>query len=96
MTTSRRSALAILGLAPTAPIAAADFGTDAAEPAHDDGRISFGVNSSKRTADALRRLADEIEGKRAFVSKCDLHSTVTHEDFLQHTLQIAFHMQERV
>ena len=90
MTTSRRTVLSVLGLAPTLPIAAADFGNQLK-----GGRgLHFGNGDVKKMAAALRALAAEVESGGAFVDAFDLTSTMRKEAFALHSMRLDFYMRE--
>lgn len=84
---NRRNVLAILGLASTTAIGAETF-VDAKEAQKNMGGYAFGGANKKSMADALRALADEIEGDRILPQKIDCHSSLKQDDFMFHTITL--------
>lgn len=93
---SRRTVLAILGLAPVSAIAGEDFarpilGLDGKPSGYHFGAADqFNVEGLpvNRVAGALRKLADEIEARGILVQGMTMVSKVSAEDFLTHTISL--------
>jgi hypothetical protein len=99
--TTRRTALAILGLAPASALAGEDLSAkldnggaklDGIQRPNSYTGFRFGIGD--KTSAALRRLADDIDAHGSLVQAMNLNSKASHEDFLLHTLTIEFVVNE--
>lgn len=85
---NRRTALSLLGLAPTAVIAGEDLG----HPLPPREEFRFNINA--KISDALRKLADDIDAQGTFVQRASLTTEASVESFLFHRLTIEFALRE--
>lgn len=74
MTTSRRTALAILGLAPTAAIGSETFNKTADRPG--DVQSCVEAYDKERYAAAFRKIADDIRAGHIDISHLSLNSEI--------------------
>jgi hypothetical protein len=89
---TRRTALAILGLAPATALAAEDVRH---RDIPDGGGRSYGFGASvPRTVAALRRLADEIERGDCLLQTMDMQSSAAFDAFLVHKLTVGFAVRD--
>ena len=93
---SRRTVLAILGLAPVSAVAGEDFARPLLGPDGKPTGFHFGQADqfnvqglpTSRVAGALRRLADEIDSGGVLVQGMSMTSKVTFDEFLMHTISL--------
>lgn len=85
---ARRTLLSIMGLAPAAAIAGEDGALDLSGAHQKPSGYRFGVNQGKPFADALRRLADDIEVGNTHLQGFEVRSKAGLEEFLLHTVTI--------
>jgi hypothetical protein len=83
---SRRTFIAMLGLAPASAVAAEDMANPINGPSGKP-EFHFGAQHA-RVASALRKLADQIEAGDALAQRITITSSITHEDFLEHRVAI--------
>lgn len=90
---TRRSALAFLGLTGAGSVALAHEHMVTPDP----GKLGFIMGtdwSEKKTADALRRLADGIEDKTVEVAVLDLSTSLRPDQYLIQKLNLEFYLKE--
>lgn len=86
---SRRTTLAMLGLAPATAVGAETF-LNAPEPGH-WARPNIGNDSSNETvATALRNLADNIVAGKVDVTCLDLNASLKPDEIVYHNLTVTF------
>lgn len=84
---TRRTTLAMLGLAPAGAVGAETF----LEPLQKPHQIQAGSDASDpRIADALRRLADSIERKQTLTSHLRVDCVIEADKVVQHELTVRF------
>lgn len=91
MSTTRRTALQMLGLTAVAtPIA-----TEAVARLCESSKIGFGsgADTLKHMIRGLRALADDIEAGRSHAIEMRVSSVFNSDEFLVHTLQVDFAME---
>lgn len=94
---NRRSAIAVLGLVPASSGAAVVEALGAASEPLDckmsNGTMGYGITKkSQVVVNALRALADELEGGRAYVQKSGLVTGISPYEFIEHEFSISFHL----
>jgi hypothetical protein len=84
-TLSRRTTLAMLGLAPATAVGAETF-----LPPVEGGGVQVGFSTDKIMANAFRQLAENIEAGRVCVRSIDLGCSVRSDVVIEHTLTTTF------
>jgi hypothetical protein len=93
MEATRRTAIAMLGLAAT-PVGGESFANPLPGASKNPSGFSFAIAKREDFASALRALADDIEKGGTYPQSVELRSRASIEDFMEHTLTIKFAMNE--
>jgi|SRR5882672_2297717 len=90
---NRRSAIATLGLGGAASGASVIEALGAASAVHPSHGVVFNVPHKDTMVKALRALADEIEGDRAYAMESSLLTELKPDEFVIHKLSINFYLK---
>lgn len=85
MSSSRRTVLAMLGLAPATAVGAETF-----LPAPEKAKVQIGRSNREVIAAAFRRMAENIEAGNVETISFEIHCSIDPDDAVKHSLTTTF------